>query len=333
MNELQISVDLKPGSISTNFENVKKALATQMQIYKELEVSEENKAERKKDVATLRKIQKSITDKKSEVRNFCLAPYDEFNRQANELAEIINEPIKIIDSQVKEFEDKQRLLKVAEIKKIFTGYVNELEENISLDQIYDGKWENTATSMKSIREDISARLDKIRSEVSVISSMKSDKQQDALNGYWVDLNLAKAVSLINTYEENKRRILAQEEERKRREEEIAQERERQRIRDEERARVREEERIREEEHRKAAEAEGIIRKEERLATEKRLMSIKEPAAPVDLEAPFIADNDPFVAPGDINVKAVFTVAGTLFELQQVEMYLNSIGLLFERKDV
>lgn len=334
MNELQIKVDLIPGLISTNFNSIKDDLSVQMQVYKELEVTEENKAERKKDVATLRKMQKAITEKKSEVRNLCLAPYEEFQKQANELAEIINEPIRIIDNQVKEYEDKQRLFKIAEIKKIYAEQVGDLDDNISIDQIYDSKWENSATSMKSIREDISSKLNKIRQEVAVISSIQSDKQQDALNSYWVDLNLAKAVSMINTYEDNKRRILEQEKARKQREEEASLERERQRIRDEERARVREEERIREEERAKAQAEEDKIREEERLATERKLMGIKAPAAPVDLEDPFDVDESelPFVIPGDVNIKAVFTVIGTPFELQQVEMYLNSIGVTYQRRD-
>jgi hypothetical protein len=332
MNELQIEVKLTPGSLSTNFDEIKINVSEQMQIYKELEVTEENKADRKKDIAVLRKFLKAIAEKESEIRNLCLAPYNEFKKRSAEIIEIINEPIRIIDNQVKEFEDKQRLLKIAEIKKFYAEQIGELDDNISIDQIYDSKWENATTTMKFIRTDIEDKLNKIRQEVAVISSMQSDKQQDALNSYWMDLNLAKSISMINTYEENKRRILAQEEERKRREQEAALERERQRIREEERAKVREEERIREEERQKALAEETRIREEERLATEKRLMGIKEPTEPIDLEAPFETDESPFVTPEDIQVKAVFTVIGTPFELNQVEMYLNSIGLLFERKD-
>jgi hypothetical protein len=56
MDELRIVVSQQQGTIITNFDEVKGALSSQMEVYKELEVTEENKAERKKDVATLRKI-------------------------------------------------------------------------------------------------------------------------------------------------------------------------------------------------------------------------------------------------------------------------------------
>ena len=41
-------------------------MAEQMEIYKSLEVTEENKTERKKDIATLRKMIKAVNDKRIE---------------------------------------------------------------------------------------------------------------------------------------------------------------------------------------------------------------------------------------------------------------------------
>ena len=55
MEELKIVVNQELGVISTNFEEIKKSLSTRMEVYKSLEVTEENKTERKKDIATLRR--------------------------------------------------------------------------------------------------------------------------------------------------------------------------------------------------------------------------------------------------------------------------------------
>ena len=57
--------------------------------------------ERKKDVATLRKIAKSVNEKKVEAKNEFMRPYTVFENNVKELIEIINEPISIIDNQVK----------------------------------------------------------------------------------------------------------------------------------------------------------------------------------------------------------------------------------------
>jgi hypothetical protein len=351
MNELQIVVDIKPSLISTNFEDIKSTLSEQMQVYKELEVTEDNKVERKKDVATLRKIAKAVNDKKVEVKNEFLKPYTDFEQNVKELIEIINEPIGIIDNQVKEFEERQRLQKQEDIKATFTtiitGYPSLIDE-IGLVVIYDNRWENATASMKSVRDEMTAKLNTIRDNVALISSMVSDKTEEALRLFWGDLDVAKAMQMINRYEAQKREIQARmeeqqrkdreaEEERQRQVRECELERERQRVREEELERIRKEEQIKEEERRKAAEVEEKIREEERLkaaaeeerireeerlATEKRLMSVKEPEPIDDLEAPFDADA----------ITANFTVSGTNEELHQVEMYLNSIGLVYERKD-
>ena len=63
MDELKIVINQELGTISTNFEEVKEALTDQMKVYEELKVSESNKPERKKDIATLRKIIKAVTEK------------------------------------------------------------------------------------------------------------------------------------------------------------------------------------------------------------------------------------------------------------------------------
>ncbi|MDF2907158.1 MAG: hypothetical protein K0R34_2479 [Herbinix sp.] len=336
MNELQIVVDIKPSLISTNFEDIKSTLSEQMQVYKELEVTEENKVERKKDVATLRKMAKAVNDKKVEVKNEFLKPYEAFERNVKELIEIINEPIGIIDNQIKEFEEKQRLQKQDDIKAafeaIFVNYPELAEGDIGLVNIYDSRWENATASMKSVRDEITAKLDKIQNEVTLIKSMVSEKTEEALRLFWGDLDVTKAVTMINRYEAQKREIEQRMIEQQRREKEAEEERQRlarerelerekQKVREEEMARIKRENEIKEEAERKARENEDRFREEERLATEKRLMEVKTSALADDLEAPFDANE----------ITAVFSITGSEEELQQVEMYLNSLGLFFMRR--
>lgn len=336
MNELQIVVDIKPSLILTNFEDIKSTLSEQMQVYKELEVTEGNKVERKKDVATLRKMAKAVNDKKVEVKNAFMKPYADFEQNVKELIEIINEPIGIIDNQVKEFEEMQRLQKQEDIKAAFVVIIvnyPELEEgDIGLANIYDNRWENATASMKSIKDEMTAKLNTIRDHVALISSMVSDKTEEALRLFWGDLDAAKAMQMINRYEAQKREIQARMEEQQRKDREAEEERQRlarerelerekQKVRDEEMSRIRKEEQIREEERRKAVAEEEHIREEERIATEKRLMSIKATEPVDDLEAPFDADE----------ITAVFSITGSSEELLQVEMYLNSLGLHFLRR--
>ena len=60
MTEFQVE-SLKPVVIGGNFDEMQQALSNMMQAYAGLEVTEENIPERKKDVATLRKLKEAIS--------------------------------------------------------------------------------------------------------------------------------------------------------------------------------------------------------------------------------------------------------------------------------
>ena len=328
MNELQIVVEQKQGVISTNFEDIKKELSAQMQVYKELEVTETNKPERKRDIATLRKMAKAVNEKKTEVRNEFMRPYTSFENNVKELIEIIQEPVTIIDNQVKEFEDKQRKNKILEIKESFEDMIAnypKLIDDIGIAEIYDDRWESATATMKSVKEEMTAKLDEINTGVIVISSMVSDKTKEALEGYLVDFDLARAVASINSFEEYKKKIIAQQEEKQRKDKEaeeerqrLAREREVERIKEnairEARAEVLKEEQAKAEIERIKAEAEQKAREEEETKTmakeqaEREAMSAKKSMGGTEM--------------------ITYKIIATPEEFGMVEMYLNSIGVEF-----
>lgn len=128
MEELKIIALPQLGSIQFNEEEVKAGLAEQMKVYKELPVSAENKADRKKDIATLRKMKKAVDDRRKEVKSIWMKPYDEFERKVKEVMSLIDEPINLIDDQVKELEDRERRQKKAEIREYFSTAAGEYTE-------------------------------------------------------------------------------------------------------------------------------------------------------------------------------------------------------------
>jgi hypothetical protein len=309
MQELQIKINQQQGVITTNFDEIKANLADQMKIYDELEVTEANKAERKKDIAVLRKYIKAVNEKRIAVKKECLKPYEEFEKKANELIDIINTPINTLDNQVKEFEEKQRLEKKAEIRNIYKELIGDLKENVPLSSIYDDKWENVSVGIKTVRTDMTGKIEAIQRDVAVIKGMVSDKTEDALEMYWNDLDLSKAIGFINRYEQQKKEIQARMEEQRKREQERELERERDRIRNEERARIRQEEQIKE---------------------EARLQAIKEQEAAKKAEIEAMAVQK--LSNVTSMVFATFKVQATQEELGQIEMYMQSIGVDYERVD-
>lgn len=267
MNELQVIVTQKPAEISFNFDEIKQGLSEQMEIYKSMEVTEDVLVERKKDVATLRKMAKAIDDKRKEVKSGYMIPFDEFEKKAKELIEIINEPIDLINKQVKEFDEKQKAEKKAKALEYFNGNVGDVD--IIFEEVFSPSWLLSATSFKSIKSDIDTAVSNRKADIETIKAMESEVEEKAMATYKATKRLADALKVINEYkvqkeailEAEKRRIREEEERRKREEErkareeqerlareqrerELAAERDRQaeidRIRAEERAKARDE---------------------------------------------------------------------------------------------
>lgn len=364
-NELEVKVKQELGKISFNFIEIKDNLSAMMQLYKDAKFTEETSTVAKKEAATLKKIKKALSDRRIEVKKECMKPYDDFEAKVKELTALIDEPIELIESQVQVFEEKKKAEKKQKIQDSYNELIGEMGEYLPFLKIYDSKWENTSVSMKSIKDEIEQAVSSVEMAVATIQGMNSEVMPKALEQYKKDLSLANAITYINKHEQMKADILAKEEQKRKEEEErkrIAEENrikadERQRVIEEERKRVAEENRIREEERKKIAEEERI-KEEERLKAEAKLReeelskSVEEvPSEPVQTEddlpeesfdeepfseeaftdEAFEVENElPFVTVGEI--RTTFTVVGAEYELQQVEMYLNSLGLFYERKD-
>lgn len=315
MNELQVIINQEPGKIEFNFEELKKALAERMALYKGAVFSDEYKAMAKGEVAALRKLYKSIDDRRKLVKKQWNEPYEEFEAKTKELLALVNEPIVLIDNQIKEMEKRRKAERRDEIKKIFEEASADLGGFVPLDKIYDPRWENASTTIASIKKSINELLVSVRTAVATLQAMTSDAVPEAIRRYQDSLDLAGALGYINQYEAQKAEIMRREEIRKREEEERRRQQEEERIRRQERERIAEEERIRREEREKA---EAAATREER----------------EDDESGFVVedalDTLPFSQPDTIT--AFYKVVATAEELEQVETAFNSIGIFFERRD-
>lgn len=71
---LEVQIVRNNGSIDFNFEDIKDALASELELYKNLVFTEDTKADAKKTVAELRKLKKQIGDKRIEVKKLYMQP-------------------------------------------------------------------------------------------------------------------------------------------------------------------------------------------------------------------------------------------------------------------
>lgn len=233
MEKFELVVDSQQGVITFNFDELKAALEVKMQDYTNVVYTAETVKTGKKDVAELRKLKTALDSKRKEIKKTWNDPYTEFESKVKELISIIDKPIDDINAQIEAFEQQRISEKKAKIEDTYNEVFAGLEEYAQLSKIYDPKWENSTTSMKSIRERMVTLQTAVSNSISTIKNMKSDAVEDALKIYKNTGDLATALAHITQYENQKAEIL-----------------EKQRLEEQERQRKAEEERIRKEEQAK-----------------------------------------------------------------------------------
>ena len=224
MQEINLLVEQKNGSIETNSEEIKAALAAKMEEYKGMVFTAESQPEAKRTVASLRKLKKALSDRRIEIKKKFMEPYTNFEAQVKELDKLIDEPIDFISGQIEEFERRRVEAKKAMICEIYTGIMAEhgtVMEYLPLDRIYDSRWENSTTTQKAITEAITAHVEHVEKDLDTIRAMESEFEDKGLAKYKATLELSDAIATMNQYQKQKEEILrrqAEEEQRKAEEE-------------------------------------------------------------------------------------------------------------------
>ena len=174
--ELEIYSPSKDGfvkEITWNHEEIKQEVAEAVKKYSAVVYTDDQIQDAKADRAKLRKFVDALETKRKEIKKQCLAPYEAFEKQMKEIVGIVNEPILMIDRQVKEYEEIQK----AEKREAIEAYWLSLYEDgkvpgdICLNQIFNEKWLNASVSLKAVVSEIDARLDQIKKDLATLAEM------------------------------------------------------------------------------------------------------------------------------------------------------------------
>lgn len=197
-------------AIEWNNEEIKAELKEKLELYKNLIYTDEQISEAKADRAKLNKFVTALEDKRKELKKTCLAPYEKFEKQVKELVFMINEPIALIDTRVKSFEEEKKNKKLEEIKAYYAGLGTDFP---TFEQLYNPKWLNASVSMASIKKDIDTRLGDINKELEILENLEK-YSFEAIFEYKKNLDLSMAMSKANELrqieeEKRKREMLEQ----------------------------------------------------------------------------------------------------------------------------
>lgn len=318
MEEVRAVIVQQEGTVSCNFEEVEGYIKERLKEYDGAIFTEESKGYAKKELAKLRAEKKELNDNLRDAKKKYMAPWDAFEPKVKELINLFDEPITLIDGQVKAFEEDRVAQKKALIEAIYTELVADLSDIIPLDRIYNPKWENATMKEKAIREEVLAQATAARIALDTIHGMHSDAETKALDVFKRTLSLPEAISCINAYEAQKAEILRKEQERQR---------------EEELERIRREEREKLEVERKALEEREAQRRaaEEALEAQRRQLEAEKQAAVEQARETGAQEVIESLTPDTEEDTRLYEYRLVLSEKgkEAFEMYLDSVGIDWE----
>lgn len=205
IENLEVAVSCKQGSIVSNFTELKENILAIAEAYKDLAVTEDNIPERKKDVATLRKVVKAVEDKRKEVKKEHMKPYLAFESEIKEVEALVDDVINPINDAIKQVEDEAKLAKLEKCKELYEQQVPmEYREYIPMESVMSDKWLNKTTSEKDIIYDISEKITSLKQDLNTLESLGIPEEiKEKTYRLYKQHGLAFAVQAVSNYKELK----------------------------------------------------------------------------------------------------------------------------------
>lgn len=148
--QLEVTNYELPNVISFNYDELKAALTEKVHVYETMVYGEDQIKQAKSDRADLNKLKKALTDERIRREKEYMIPFNDFKNKINEIISIIDKPVSVIDSQIKNYEQKKKEEKREQIKAIFSEAG--LPEYITLEKVWDETWLNSSVSLARIKD-------------------------------------------------------------------------------------------------------------------------------------------------------------------------------------
>lgn len=165
VNEVAIPEEIKV----LNFEELKAELKDKAEYYGSLLYTDEQIKDAKADRAMLNKFKNTANSERIRKEKEYMNPFNQFKSQINELIAIVDKPIAVIDERIAAYNDEQKAQKKKAIEELFAGMG--FQSFVTLEKIWDPKWLNASTSMKSIEEQMRSRMYQIGDDVLTLHNL------------------------------------------------------------------------------------------------------------------------------------------------------------------
>lgn len=193
--------------IEFNYDELNNWIVEQVEQYKGLTYTDETIKNAKEDRAKLNKFRENIDNARKDVKKRYLEPYNKFEEKVKTLLALIEEPAKAIDVQVKAYEENKKVEKRAEIEAFYNAVIGDLASLLTLDKIFNSKWLNATTSIKSVQTEIEQIIAKVKFDLATIKDLKSEWELTLIDTYLNTLDIAVALREKTRLEERKKAIM------------------------------------------------------------------------------------------------------------------------------
>lgn len=197
MLELKMTTDMQvatPAEIGFNFEELKAELAERLDHYNGLVVTEDGIKEAKADRAKLNKLRTAIDTRRKDIKKEYLRPYNEFESKVKELTVLIDQPIRAIDTQLADFEERRKEEKKEKILALYHETVPEdLQDIIPLQRILTPSWLNATTTMARLTENLNVWVQRVNADLLALDAVEPEYQAAVREKYIATLDVTAAI--------------------------------------------------------------------------------------------------------------------------------------------
>ena len=206
---------------------------------------------------------------------------------------IVQRAIDNIDTQVKDYERRQREEKTAKIREFYDDNIHDIEKYLPFERVFKPEYANASTTMKSVKEDILEMIQKVDEGLAILNEVDSPYAGDMKEVFLRTYDIGHAIAERN-------RLEAAEQKRKEYEAE--------------RAKAKAEQEARRKAEAQAVMAAGKKQEEKTAEPESQQTAVPVPAVEIVEESIHVLD---------------FRVYATSIQLAGLKQYLKTNGIRFE----
>ena len=279
--------------IEWNFEELKNEITVASEEYAVSVYTDDAIKAAKADRAKLNKFVDAMEAKRKELKKKVMVPYEQFEKEEKELVAIVQRAIDNIDTQVKDYERRQREEKTAKILEFYDDNIHDIEKYLPFERVFKPEYANASTTMKSVKEDILEMIQKVDEGLAILNEVDSPYAGDMKEVFLRTYDIGHAIAERN-------RLEAAEQKRKEYEAE--------------RAKAKAEQEARRKAEAQAVMAAGKKQEEKTAEPESQQTAVSVPAVEIVEESIHVLD---------------FRVYATSIQLAGLKQYLKTNGIRFE----